>query len=65
MKLSYTPKVELTEAEKNALKLVEQILYEVCSKSECYNCIIKDFCERKFDPMDTPEQINKILIGES
>jgi hypothetical protein len=66
MKLTYVPKVELTEEEKNALRLAERILYEVCSDSECYNCILKDFCgDKGFDPMETPEQINEILIGES
>lgn len=65
MKLTYIPKIELTEEEKNALKLAEQILYEICSESECSNCILKSFCNEEFDPMDTPKQINKILIGES
>lgn len=65
MKLTYVPKVELTEEEKNALKLTEQIFYEVCYGSECHNCILKDFCgDKGFDPMETPKQINKVLIEE-
>lgn len=65
MKIVYIPKVELTEEEKNALRLSAKILDEICTESDCSNCILKRFCDYEFDPMDTPEQINKILIGES
>lgn len=65
MKITYVPKVEFTEEEKNALRLSAKILDEICSESDCSNCILKRFCDCEFDPMDTPEQINKILIGES
>lgn len=65
MKLTYVPKFEFTEEEKNALKLAQEILYDICFDSNCCNCVLKDFCDKGFDPMETPEQINKLLLGES
>lgn len=67
MKLTYVPKVELTEEEKNALKLTEKVLHDICKESYCNSedCIFRSLCGKEFDPMETMEEVNKLLIGES
>lgn len=65
MMIRYVPKVELTEEEKNALLLSAKILDEICAESDCSQCILHDFCDKEFDPMDTPQKICDKIIGES
>lgn len=65
MILRYVPKIELTEEEKNALLLSAKLLDEICEESECMRCILGEFCDKGFDPMETPRQIYNKLVGES
>ena len=65
MKIKYVPKIELTEEEKDALLLSAKLLDEICSESDCSQCILHEFCDIEFDPMDTPQKICNKLIGES
>ena len=65
MILKYISKIELTEKERDALLLSAKVLDEICKESECPYCILSEFYNKEFDPMETPRRIYNKFMGES